>query len=397
MTVGQLEGIDLQGSGAAFELRQSCTATATFSLDGWTVAVADGSKWLVVYAAIEADIDQIFDVALEQANLCLDYLSATGKGDAVICQPYDVSLTWALTGSKATMRVTSIIPGTVGMSMTVHVLDAEGNEIPSLPPPPPRLHDALRFLRMARTGEVLYDAYRNMFLALEAVLHHLYPHQKGRESDWFKAALRHVEPVASADILAPENETDPVEWAYRNIYSDMRSGLMHAKHLYHLPGDETRRADMERSFESLWRYTSKLVGSALGARFDSGHFVATAWKGVAKKVCETFELLATNDTDELPAKGGVFASPESDVVRLDSGSMSYPADYLGVIDGVCEGRTIRALGPITRAGARHESGEAATFVAFAPNLVIGDSVGEFQIRIGWRYTNPASIRSHFPM
>lgn len=135
-----------------------------------------------------------------------------------------------------------------------------------------------------------------MFLALEAVLHHLHPHRRGRESDWFKAALRHVEPIASADILAPENETDPVRWAYRNIYSDMRSGLMHAKHLYHLPGDETRRADMERSFESLWRYTSKLVGSALDARFDRGHFAAAAWKGVAKTVCETFELVATNDT-----------------------------------------------------------------------------------------------------
>ncbi|MGV0662005.1 hypothetical protein ABQE46_04250 [Mycobacteroides chelonae] len=395
--MGQLAGIELQGSGAAFRTGQAGATNAAFDVDGWTVAVAEGSKWLVVYAPVESDIDQIFGVALARANSCLDYLSATGRGDAVIREACDSHLTWASTGSDVKMRVTSIIPGTLGMKMTVHVLDADGNAIPSLPPPPPQLHDALRFLRMAGTGEVLYDAYRNMFLALEAVLHHLHPHQRGGESDWFKAALRHVEPVASADILAPENETDPVDWAYRNIYSDMRSGLMHAKHLYHLPGDETRRADMERSFESLWRYTSKLVSSALGARFDSGHFVATAWKGVAKKVCETFELLATNDTDELPAKGGVFASPESDVVKLDSGSMSYPADYLGVIDGVCDGRTIRALGPITRVGARNEQGEATTFVAFDPNLVIGDSVGEFQIRIGWRYTNPASIRSHFPM
>lgn len=398
MTVGQLAGIDLQGSGAAFWIGQAGAATAAFDVDGWTVAVAEGSKWLVVYAPIESDIDQIFGVALARANSCLDYLSATGRGDAVIRQACDSHLTWASTGSDVKMRVTTLIPGTLGMSVRAYVLDPDGNEIPSIPPPPPRLHDALRFLRMARTGEALYDAYRNMFLALEAVLHQLYPHRGGvREGDWFKAALRHVAPIASADMLAPDNEADPVGWVYRNIYSDMRSGLMHAKHDYYLPGDETRRADMERSFESLWHYTSALVGSALGARFDSGHFASAAWKSVAKTVCETFELLATNDTDELPSKGGVFASPESDVVKLDSGSMSYPADYLGVIDGVCDGRTIRALGPITRAGARNEQGEATTFVAFGPGLLVGQSVEEFQIRVGWRYTNPASIRSHFPM
>ncbi len=372
-------------------------ATAAFDVDGWTVAVAEGSKWLVVYAPIESDIDQIFEVALAQANLCLDYLSATGRGDAVIYQPHNVSLTWALTGQKVTMRATRIILGTMAMHTRTYGLDADGNEIPSPPAPPPQLHNALRFLRMARTGEVLYDAYRNMFLALEAVLHDLYPQRGVGEGEWFKAALRHVAPIASADILAPDNEVDPVGWAYRNIYSEMRSGLMHAKRDYHLPGDEAQRAKMERSFESLWRYTSALMGRALGASYDSGHIVTAGWKGFARSLCETVELVATNDTHELLTKHGVFAGPESDVVKLDSGSMSYPEDYLGAVDGFCDGETVRALGPITRVGARYEHGDTLEFVAFEPGLVVGDSVEEFQIRIGWRHTNPVSIRSHFPM
>lgn len=77
--------------------------------------------------------------------------------------------------------------------------------------------------------------------------------------------------------------------------------------------------------------------------------------------------------------------------------MSYPEDYLGAVDGFCDGETVRALGPITRVGARYEHGDTLEFVAFEPGLVVGDSVEEFQIRIGWRHTNPVSIRSHFPM
>ncbi|BAP97698.1 hypothetical protein MMASJCM_2922 [Mycobacteroides abscessus subsp. massiliense CCUG 48898 = JCM 15300] len=397
--MGQLAGIELQGSGAAFWTGQAGAATAAFDVDGWTVAVAEGSKWLVVYAPVESDIDQIFGVALARANSCLDYLSATGRGDAVIREACDSHLTWASTGSDVKMRVTSIIPGTLGMKMTVHVLDADGNAIPSLPPPPPQLHDALRFLRMARTGEVLYDAYRNLFLALEALLHHLRPQRRReREGDWFKAALRHVQPIASATLLAPD-ETDPIQWAYTNIYQRMRSNLMHAKRDYHLPGDEAARAKMERSFESLWRYTRELMGSALGASFDGESFAAATWKSAVRTVCEASELVATNNTNELPPRGGVFASPESDVVQLDSGSVFYPEDedYLGVVDGSCTGQRVHALGPITRAGARNADGDAITSLVFEPALLVGDSVNEFQIRVGWRFTNPVGIRSHFPM
>ena len=57
-----------------------------------------------------------------------------------------------------------------------------------------------------------------------------------------------ADPLVPVAQLAPAGvQQDPVDWVYKNVYDDLRSGLMHAKRNYHLPGDESRRADMERS------------------------------------------------------------------------------------------------------------------------------------------------------
>ena len=42
---------------------------------------------------------------------------------------------------------------------------------------------------MGRTADSRFDAYRNMILALESVLHHVYPQQGPGEARWFKDAL----------------------------------------------------------------------------------------------------------------------------------------------------------------------------------------------------------------
>lgn len=401
--MGQLAGFDLQGdeigSGGAFELRQLCRTTGTFQLDDWTVSVRGGSKLLVVHAPIELGIDQIFPVALAQANLGLDYLCGIGACDATLDRPYNESLTWSLAGSEVTMRATRISPGEMSMSAEVTVRDMDGNEIPQPSAAPPQLHDALRFIRMARTGEVLFDAYRNMFLAMEAVLHYLYPQQGIGEGAWFRNALAHVDSttsVTSSAVLAPAGESNPIQWAYDNIYSDLRSGLMHAKRDYHLPGDEARRSDIERSFNALWQYTRALMNHTWGTRLESGGFSEAGWKGAASYF-ETVQLIATNDPTVLSPEGGLFVSADSDKVSLTSGSTSYPEDYLGVVDGVCSGDALRVLGRITRVGAMDETGQALLWAPFEPDLLVGSSVESFQFRVGWRYANPNSIRSHFRM
>ncbi len=400
MTVGQLAGIDLQGdyigSGAVFDLRNLSPATGKIKIEDWTISVRGGSKSVVAHAEIESDIDQIFPTALSKVNLGLDYLCATGAFDGMLDCPYNDSLTWSLTGSQITMRSTSIHPGQFDMSAVVTVLDADGNAIPQPAPAPPRLHDALRFIRMARSGDALFDTYRNMFLALEAVLHHLHPQQKSvRESNWFKAALAQADRFVPVSGLVPAGEPDPIQWAYDNIYASMRSGLMHAKRNYHLPGDEASRPLVERSLNALWQYTSSLMNHIWGTRFKSGGFFEYGWKQAASHL-EAFQLRATNDPTALPPEGGRFASPNSEVVILTPGPISYPQDYLGVVDGECDGEALRKLRHVTRIGATDENGETMFATFFEPGLVLGDSVKTFQFRAGWRYANPASFRSHFP-
>src|SRR5664279_4158410 len=76
------------------------------------------------------------------------------------------------------------------------VRDAQGNIIP----PPPRStfwHESFRYYRLSQTTDDLFDAYRNVYLALESVLSTISPQKvnaaTGRiaeqEGQWFERAL----------------------------------------------------------------------------------------------------------------------------------------------------------------------------------------------------------------
>jgi hypothetical protein len=401
VTVGQLAGIDLQraqaGSGGAFLLRKPAAASSSVEVGGWTTTVLNGTKLVVTYSEQEAGIDEIFAVALMHANLGLDYMCALAMCDVVIFGAYNDALVWALRGSDVTMRATVITPMAMGLSASAQAFDAQGNEIPQVAPPPPPLHDAMRFMRMARTADSLFEAYRNMFLALESLLHHVYPQQSPGEGRWFKDALVHVDPTVPASILAPTGELDPIQWVYDNIYSDLRSGMMHAKTGYHLPGEEARRVDVEQSFNSLWRYTRDLMRDVLGTPNRGGRMSDYGLKALCEGYLGAVRLAVSDDKTPVSDADGAFAPAGGRIVELTPGGVTIPEPFLGVIDGTCDAAQVRALGSVNRIGTMGEDGETRTLSELPPDLAVGTSVTEFQVRAGVRYANADAIRSHFPM
>lgn len=401
MTVGHLRGIDLQGSklgsGGAFQLKKPAHIDGSVNVGGWITCVNADSGLVATYCDREVSIEDVFSEALRHANLGLDYMCALAMGDAVITDPYTESLTWSLQGSSVTMRATFIVPISPELSATAVVRDKDGNEVPQVAPPPPPLHDAMRFMRMARSANSLFDAYRNMFLAVESLLHHIYPQQGGGEGQWFKDALAHTDSIVPASTLAPAGETDPILWAYNNIYCDIRSGLMHAKRAYHLPGDETRRIEIEDAFNMLWRYTRDLMRQLLGTPGRGGYFSEYGWKSLCESLIGLTRPAVTNDLTPPSAEDGPFAPGGGDVVLMTHGTVTYPEPHVGVADAACDGEDARALGRITCIGTVTHDGMTGTWCDFPNGLEVGSSVREFQVRTGMRYANAHGVRTHFPM
>ncbi|EHB53784.1 hypothetical protein MycrhDRAFT_4247 [Mycolicibacterium rhodesiae JS60] len=242
-----------------FLLRRPASGDAVVELNGWTTSVVAGVRAVVTYGPSGVtDRDGVFSDALMAANQGLDYLSVTGKTHSLIDNaPSDCIVWWPDSAGGCVMQAAIVfsMPG-LELNFTATVTDAEGKVVPPPPPPTPIARDVFRFMRVAKTSADLFDAYRNLFLALEYLLDDIHPHQQGGEGQWFKAALAAADGLVPVAKLAPAGEADPTEWVYQNMYGGERSALMHAKQRrgYLLPQDAASRAGLIASMEMLWRY-----------------------------------------------------------------------------------------------------------------------------------------------
>jgi hypothetical protein len=111
-------------------------------------------------------------------------------------------------------------------------LDAHGNEIPPPRYVPPLHHPAYRYFRYSQAAESVFDAYRNMFLAFEALLDHIAPKKPGeRETEWLRRAVTDAVERHAADLAAfvTTSGKDPVDGFIGAHYAAVRCAVFHAK------------------------------------------------------------------------------------------------------------------------------------------------------------------------
>jgi hypothetical protein len=113
----------------------------------------------------------------------------------------------------------------------VRIIDALGVEREPSPDPEPAWHPSFRYFRLAQVSDEVFDAYRNLYLALEAILSTETPRGRGeRESDWLLRALTEAQAGGTnLAAYAPPGATDLVQAIRQELYSDVRTATFHAK------------------------------------------------------------------------------------------------------------------------------------------------------------------------
>ncbi|WP_111511144.1 hypothetical protein [Mycobacterium kyogaense] len=408
MTIGRLAGVPLQGtvpaSGAVFRLHQTPRSLPRplepVEIDGWTTRLAEDRNFVVVSGGDESHIECVRAEALIRANIALDYLSATGVVDVAISDADDQTIVWAVDGSEVTMRViTTNSISLPSILVAASVTDADGEVVPPPLPPTPVVVDSMRFLRMSRTTEVLFDAYRYAFLALESLLHEVHPQTRGGEGIWLQDALRAADPLVPVARLAPPGEAAPVSWFYTNVYQDLRSGLMHAKRNYHLPGDEARRTEIARSLGSVTSYYLDLLREVHGVESGGGQWADSVWSLLSEGVLaqlrpavstNTVPISISDDRTFTPGGGGIIELPMS-------GGVQKPAPELSYILGSIDGEAVRAVGPLGRIGAIMGADTPGAYSDMPFGLEVGTAVTRFEVLVGMRNARPGRVRTHFTM
>ena len=375
--------------------------SVTIELDGWTVDVRKGVNAVVTYGGIASSYSECHAAALIAANNGLDYLSARGACDVAIHDSHDDCLTWWREPSGIVMRINAVTTMTSHSSAVAEVRRADGTTVTQAPVFNPIQHDVLRFIRMSRTSEYLYDSYRNMFLALEALLYDIRPKQQkpdGRyegDNDWFEKALREADRRVPIAPIAPAGVPSPVKWVINNIYNNERSGLMHAKHGYHLPQDGKSREQLEASLGVLWSYVRALVENHLGIANMSGGIVHAGWKLMMERFLPMLQIAVSDDPTSVSTVSQPFAPVTGSVVVLPSGPIVMTEGFVGTILGSSPRSALIDFPQIYRIGAMDSDGNAIAFSPLPGPLEVGTSVARFEVFLGFRNVNADGARTHF--
>lgn len=162
---------------------------------------------------------------------------------------------------------------------------------------------ALRFFRYSQLADDVFDAYRNLFLALEAVLSELVSGGPGGEREWLEHALKHLVAAGELDLsrYTPSGEPDPLEHFLREQYAARRCATFHAKSHRDVltPGSAEDRETVASALEHLARIVMDLSEKVVQRRRPGGALTFAGFEGffIAPKVGKLAMSLARQSDD----------------------------------------------------------------------------------------------------
>jgi len=229
LSVGQASN---SATGGSFYLDRPASATTTESLaGGWTAELVAGSQQIVVHGPKGIGIySDAMHGGLAAANQALDLVAMRGGPMFVLVGTDSRHIVWWTEPRGTVVRITCISDLGVSVTARATVHDATGNIKPEPAAPALDWHHSFRYFRLSQVTSDLFDAYRNMYLALEAVLSTVVPkkEQEG-EGKWLERALNEIGKTLDLGRYAPATSENPLKDIYKELYAGTRNGLFHAK------------------------------------------------------------------------------------------------------------------------------------------------------------------------
>jgi hypothetical protein len=249
-------------SGVALLLARPAKVARTITRGAATVHISPEASLVVCsFRGATSHVDAL-QMGTGIIQECLDIISMTGGPDLVTRDARDEYFVWWSDAGKRT--ISAVSTSTLSLAVppaTVEVRDAAGNLVPQIATSPMH-HLGFRFYRLSQVSDNLFDSYRNMYLAFEALLSGKYPKGRERERDWLRRSLTSGAPDLHLGSLAPPSYPVPVDHVITTIYDDARLPLFHAKdgHAYYAPSVSNRdQAAVAAALEMLTSIVIKMA------------------------------------------------------------------------------------------------------------------------------------------
>jgi hypothetical protein len=295
--------------GAAFRLISPAKADLILPLESSEIEIKQGQQDVVVRFQGAIDATEAFQKGHILIQQGLDLASILGEIDTIIQDAEDEHVLWWNDPMGLVVRLVSTATMQMSIQGTPQGTYATGN-ILTPEPVRPRHHFGFRYYRLAQSTDDLYDAYRNMYLAFEALLSNRYPilkkgqsnlKKKEAEKDWLERGLN----AASADLLLTNivpNAPDAVKAIMDIIYYDARLPLFHAKKgekVYTPLNSPSDRKVISEALKILTQIVLQMAAKWFDVRRGSSMVNLSWFLNRASKLLEECTMLATDDVSPI--------------------------------------------------------------------------------------------------
>lgn len=270
--------LDLAAAGAVLFLTQPTKRAWIEHLPhGVDVSTAEGSRAALVSGLGAGDaIDSLVPLARQLANEALDLMALRSIGVHTLMEIDSPTLAWSRASGRLVLRTTTFVHAAMGMT-----IGGPPN------PGPTDWHQSMRYFRLSQTTTDLFDAFRNLYLALESILDKLEPFKlkpNGRPAEgegvWLRRALgaaerrllQHNSALKLGRYLNPSSQMtghQAIDGIMGDLYERVRTNVFHAKNSrpVAVPQHEPDRAVVADALHRYARLYFDLADAILGARF----------------------------------------------------------------------------------------------------------------------------------
>jgi len=294
-----------------------------FPAEGWEIELRSGSEYVVARTGRSLAGSALVDAAIDHTHRALDLSSVEDGEHLVTATPADGHIAFELAAGRRIVRVHAVADVPVAIDLSITVTRADG----SVEPPP--IHPALvwapafRFHRLSQSSGDLFDAYRNLFLGLEALLDQVFPKtRKEGEKQWLLRSVAAAGARVDLARIARPGAVDPVQDLVDRIYG-IRVQLFHAKIGRALiPDDSVSYTEVAQVYPTLLELWTEIVRGWLSLKRGGGVITHQGFRLMIERSYSSVDIGVTADDsaavaeETSPSPCGLPVAILGDPVRL---------------------------------------------------------------------------------
>lgn len=297
---------DTHCSGAAFALVEAPSQSFSIEVENTLVELHLGQRDLVVHLSGAHSPESALKASYGIGQRTLDLLSIRSQCQLAIRAPAIEHTLWWTHDHKTILRVVRSASFELPeIRVTASIRDSTG-AIRSVPPVS-HYSTALRYYRMAQITVDLYDAFRNLYLALEHLLSNKSPYKGGGELPWLNRALKEADDVTLlGSMVAGNDAAERAKWISKRLYAT-RGRIFHSKvgekiFLPHESLEEQIRVGEDSRILS--HLVVRILDSWHQVRGPRAEFSDAAINAMADATWRDARILASADTSALDSDNG---------------------------------------------------------------------------------------------